>query len=242
MVGTLPINKKGGKALKKLLLVPVVLILMCLCALPVYADDPDMDVDVSVSTPGDVDLDVGINAGGDVDVTVDGVDFQEVANTAHQAMANTGADGSGSINTDDWWRYKKLYLDPMFQDLFINANLTNEQMDVVTQAIAKLIRENETVWVSINATDKRMENYLSLIRENSGTIDDLLAEDDLMYTRLMYGAEAHIALLDNRVSDEVFLLKQENTRLYYCLYGLGGCIVLIGIAMVLLNRKRHYWR
>ena len=144
MVSPYPI----GENMKKLLLIPMLILVLVLFATPVLAaDPPDMDVDIGIGTPGDVDLDVGINAGGDVDITIDGVDFKQTANTASSALnrANDAwhrQDG-GAINSADWYNYWYKEMAPVGDAI----NQLNGMMNFVMGAEAKLIEGDYIVVV-----------------------------------------------------------------------------------------------
>ena len=90
--------------MKRLFIVPLILILVLLTASPALAQS-GMDVDIGIVTPGDVDLDVGICAGGDIDITIDGVDFAQTANAAQEALDkinNRKGDGLWDFNFYYW--------------------------------------------------------------------------------------------------------------------------------------------
>jgi len=186
-----------------------VLMLLGLCATPVFATDPpDTEVDVTVVTPGDVDLDVGINAGGNVDVTVDGVDMKQTADTANHAlgMARSLREGGG-INTHDWYRYWSKEIAP-YQELLNNMD---SAIGIIANAEAMLIKGheltkeeiasiNEAVSIIRDTTASLDTAVASLEAETSGSISALQARDDEIWEQLMYGAEAHIAILDAQLA------------------------------------------
>ena len=204
--------------MKRLLLLPIVILVMCLSATPVLAaDPPDMDVDIDVYTPGDANVDISAQAGGDLNVSVNGEGLatdtmvQDAYNSALAAVRN--ATSGGAINSHDWWRYKSKYLDPLFADLFQNANVTNEQLSTTMNAVAHLIAVSEVTAEVNSEQDERISGIGSDLEDTKATMDKLKAQDEKTWDQLMNGAEYHLSLLDVREAEDVARLEADNAQL-----------------------------
>lgn len=170
-------------------------------SLALAADPPDTQVNVAVVTPGDVDLDVGVSAGGDVNVTVDGIDMKQTAAIAQEAFnrANSPTNFFG-----DYYLYWRITgIGPRIEGqiaelqalagLLVNsqAKLINEQGSLTSEN-GKLLSKIESLGKSINSSIKELQN------QNK----ELIAQDDKTWNQLMYGAEAHIAILNTQLDEQ----------------------------------------
>jgi len=198
---------------KRLLLIPVLVLLVLLCASPVFADD--MEVDIAVVTPGDVDLDVGINAGGDVGITIDGVDFQDTANTAQAAYDMATAPPQPTNFMGDWIQYWTI----TGLGARVDAQIAELQglISMIAAAEAKLIEGQELTGGEIDRIDRAL-GYIKTGNDSSFTgvnnaISGLQAQDEKTWNQLMYGAEHHLSLLDAREAEDVARLEVINTQL-----------------------------
>jgi len=268
--------------MKRLYLIPILVMVLLLIATPVFAADPSgMEVDVVVVAPGDVDLDVGINAGGDVDVTVDGVDFKQTAGTALAAYNRANEayhrqDG-GAINSADWYRYWNKEMAPIGDAI----NNINGVILLIADAEAKLIQGHEltteelssvqTMLASLDKVDEGMADAIgSLDTKTSVAFGSLQERDEVIWNQLMYGAEAHITILNEltaeqktsisglqvQVSNLTTKLETADTNnasllnytdylqrqyLYY-FWILGGVVILLSILLLVshLSNKKHW--
>jgi len=196
--------------MKKVFLVVIsMLILMILCASPVSATDPpDTEVDVTVVTPGDVDLDVGINAGGDVDVTVDGVDFKGTASLA-QAAYNQA---TYNPPTNHMWDYTYYWYRTGLGERIEGQIAELQQISgILLDANAKLIiatgqsaEGQEGLATRLTALSSETNESLSQLKADAELLradaQSMKARDDEIWSQLMYGAEAHIAILDAQLT------------------------------------------
>ena len=208
--------------MKRLWITPIILLVICLLATPVFAvDPPDTEVDVTVVTPGDVDLDVDIIAGGDVDVTVDGVDLKATASTAQTAYDK--AFGFNSWN--DFILYWRLTgIGPNIQGQIDELQAISV---LLMSAEAKLIQEQElneeelssiqTMLASFGKTNAETASALGTFgTEMTMELDSLQGRDDEIWNQLMYGAEAHITLLEGLTAEQesrIAMLQTETTSL-----------------------------
>ena len=177
--------------MKKLLLIPAVLLLLVLCATPALADDPpdppDTSIDITVVTPGDVEADIGINAGGDVDLNISGYPWH--------SHPPSGTPGYGAISAADYWRYWGEYVVPIIAQLQATSSVTALTVD----AVAKLIEEHELTATQIEELITELDTLDGEIGSNFDTIMLLVRqEDDRLNDMIINGAEAHIEA--NRLS------------------------------------------
>jgi uncharacterized protein YukE len=235
-------------------------------AAPVFAQDPpDTQVTVGVVTSGDVDLDVDINAGGDVDVTVDGVDLDATARMARIAYTNAKRnEGKGFVTYSEWYKYFYKEMKAYNQVL---ANM-DSVLGVLADAEAKLMQGQDLTKSEIGAIN---EALVGLKLEVGGSladinfaISDIKAQEEKTWNQLMYGAEAHIAILDTQLAEQQQVLTnlQADTKaeldvanlnyvnllnytdylqrqyLYYFWICGSGMVVLLGIVVGALLRKR----
>jgi hypothetical protein len=179
--------------LKRLLFIPIVMLLLCLWQVPVFAEDPpDTDVDIGVSSPGDVDLDVNVNAGGDTNVNINGNDLNNLATNQYVRDAIYARTSGGAINYNDWWRYKGMYLDPLFRDLYVLSDNNTRNIDLALTAVSRLILDGQV-------TDDQLAQFGATLHQ----IRQQMMTDELENSRqvaaledqLLNGAEFHIALL-----------------------------------------------
>ena len=204
--------------MKRLLIAIVISLVLASFATPVFAQDPpDTEVVVVVTTPGDVDLDVGINAGGDVDITVDGYDFDETARMAYQAYMDSRATGEGSINTADWYNYFNKEMKVYNQVL---AGMDNT-LGILANAEAKLMQGQDLTAVEIRAVNSALADWKLEVGGSLADVDSAIAsikaQEEKTWNQLMYGAEAHIALLDGRLAEtqqdlDALAIKTQNER------------------------------
>ena len=235
---------------RKLITCLMTLLLLVVFASPVLADD-GVDVGVVVVTPGDVDLDVGIVADGDVNITIDGVDFKETASLANAAW--NGVSG-GVMGTDDWWRYYRLYLLPTFK-------AQDAETEILTSAMLRLIIDKETSGIALQSVIAENKNLQILLLDATQSSEDA---DHKIWNQLMTGAERHIHLLTNEVSDyassndlqvedlkaqvksqeyQIYVLKHQSGIMWR--YGsivsvvFAGLLITMAIAFCLVVRKRN---
>lgn len=248
---------------KGMTVVAVVLITLLLMATPVLAQDPPgMEVDVDIYTPGDADVDIGIDAGGDVSVTIDGTDINE-------ALANVGEHPDGVIGPGDWWRYKALYLDPLFEGLNSGMMLNHQKLGTSMNAIARLIADGKVSQSDIQAINFELAKMSAANREFQVAS---VQRDDEIWNQLMYGAEAHLAILNGVVDGQavtITALRQQVDNqaayidalrqtmdannasfhgqleylrvqyMYYLWIVAGGALVLLALAVIALRRKAY---
>lgn len=245
--------------MKRLLVSIIVSLVLVSFATPVFAQDPpDTQVGVTVVTPGDVDLDVGINAGGDVDVTVDGVDLDATARMARFAYTNAKRnEGKGFVTYSEWYTY-------FYKEMKVyNQVLANMDgiLGVLADAEAKLVQGQDLTKSEIGAIN---EVLAGLKLEVGGSFADIKAQEEKTWNQLMYGAEAHIAILDTQLAEQQQTLTnlQTDTKaeldnanlnyvnllnytdylqrqyLYYFWICGGGMVVLLSIVLGALLRKR----
>jgi len=132
--------------MKKLFLVPILLIILSLVATPAFAaDPPDMEVDIAVSTGGDVDMDIGVNAGGDVDITIDGVDFKQTAGLAQAAYLHT------KERSNTMWDYTYYWNITGIGDMVMGA------INELRYAIEMLFVSQLELQEQLNATNARID-------------------------------------------------------------------------------------
>ena len=186
--------------MKKLLLIPVLLVVLLLSATPVFAGDPPpgTEVDVTVVTPGDVDLDVGINAGGDVDITIDGAKYPP------DNSLSGGAWGQGDVLS--WWGVESQYIQATFRQM-------QHTIDLLAVAGAKLISEQALTVEELEELDVALDEVANLVESTDASINALQestetsivalqSRDTEIWNQLMYGAEAHIVILEDRVDSQ----------------------------------------
>lgn len=187
--------------MNKIRLSSMAIALMVLMLVPSVAfaqDPPDLDVDIGIGTSGDVDLDIDINAGGDVDVTIDGVGLDE-------ALAEASRDKSSPENNHFMWDYTYYWRITGIGDRIEGQIAELQQISgLLLDANAKLIllsgqstekqRNLATRLAELNSeTD---ESLCQLKADADSVVESLQTRDDEIWNQLMYGAEAHIAILD----------------------------------------------
>ncbi len=246
---------------KFLLLIPVLLVIFLVHATPVLAyDPPDMDVDIGIDTPGDVDLDVNVSAGGDVEVTVDGVDFKQTARMAREAYSKATAPTNFLWDYSYYWQISgigpgiereiaelqelaKLLLDAEAK-LIQEHELTKDELSAIRTAVSSLDEANAEVAAALDSLDA----------ETSVALDSLRERDEEIWNQLMYGAEAHLASLEEVVVEQgtriaelqaqIDTLSTDNANLYayvdylqkwYLYYFQIGCGVVAALGAGLLS-------
>lgn len=239
------------KLLKVLIPICLLVAFLTMPASVALADDPpDVEVDVEIGSPGDVDVDVGIDAGGDVDVTVDGMDIRDEIGSLHQGVAKANrVDGSGSINTGDWYRYWYKEITPVITVI----NNLGGNFDLAVEAIAKLITEREVtdadleaVTAKVNEHDKTLYNDLSnlevdlanqgsMLLATQNSMLDIRSQAALMEDRIV-SLDAHITSLEQ----DLVLLQREASVLRFWCYGLGLAMLILTFAfgLVMFMRRR----
>jgi len=262
--------------MKRIFLVVIsVLMLLVLCVTPAFAQDPpDTEVDVTVVTLGDVDLDVGIVAGGNVDVTVDGVDLKETA-----ALAQT-AYNQANYNppTNHMWDYTYYWYRTGLGERIEGQIAELQQISgILIDANAKLIIATgqsaeglESLATRLMALSSETDEALCQLKVDAELLrvdaQSMKARDDEIWSQLMYGAEAHIAILDAQLAvqeSKVSGLQVELTsvkaqletadannyalrnyvdylqRQYmYYFWIVGGALVLLSVLLIVLLRRK----
>ena len=189
--------------MKRVFLVVIsVLMLLVLYATPVCATDPpDTEVDITVVTPGDVDLDVEINAGGDVDVTVDGVDFKDRAALAQLAYNEATYNPPTNHKWDYTYYWRITGIGPKIEG----------QIAELQQISSILLDANAKLIIATGQSSEEQGNLatrlVALSGETSESLNQLKVDtksmqvrDDEIWNQLMYGAEAHITILDAQLT------------------------------------------
>lgn len=223
------------------LILAVAIMLFCApMALAAGPDDGSIDVGITVVTPGDANVNVGIDAGGNVNLNVGGIDLNGLNNQVNKLSEN---DGSGSINTADWYRYFSKEMTPYTN--FISG--LGNTVSLLTEAEAKLISGQEL-------SQAEIANIGILINE-------LKTQDDKTWNQLMNGAEYHLSLMDTTVATQEAQIENlqaqldtaqaNNTDLrnytdylqrqylyYFWILG-GACLVLFVMSMVLFFRRQR---
>lgn len=193
--------------MKKIFLVVIsVLMLLMLCASPAFATDPpDIEVDVTVVTPGNVDLDVEINAGGDVDVTVDGVDLKETAALAQSAYNQANYNPPTNLMWDYTYYWQITGIGPQIERQIaelqqISSILLNSNAKLII-ATGQSAGEQESLAARLSVLGSETDETLLQLKADAGAVTKSLRErDDKIWNQLMYGAEAHIAILDEELT------------------------------------------
>ena len=140
--------------MKKLFLVPILLVILSLVATPVLAVDPiGTEVEVIVITPDAVDLDVKVVAGGDVDVTIDGVDFKQTANLARQAYVDANRPTNGAFD----FRYYYWTVTEVGRDVVDQFNRIWQTINLLIESQAKMILELEAANARIDELESRIK-------------------------------------------------------------------------------------
>ena len=189
--------------MKRLPLIPVLILMLLLLSTPVFAaDPPSTEVDVTVVTPGDVDLDVDIYAGGDVDVTIDGVDFKQTAATANDAYSTANdAYRKAFAPTNHLWDYSYYWSRSGIGNM-VEGRLAELEgvANLMISAQAKLIQGYELTSEEVSniniGLDRVRASSADSVKTIEATLNDLKAQDEKTWNQLMYGAEAHIAILE----------------------------------------------
>lgn len=184
---------------KKLLIIPILLLMPLLYASPVLADDPpDTEVDIVVVTPGNLDVDMELDSGGDVDITIDGVDFQDTAQTAASAYAGmfnmSNMLAGGAMSSVDWWRYYHRYLEPQLEGMGNAIGYNNQNLNLVADAVSSLVKQGNLTNTELSDIGNTL---VSLGRQIELEAERRDAQDSITWNQLMYGAEYHLSLLDN---------------------------------------------
>ena len=191
--------------MKKLFVIPLMILLVLLWVAPVLASDPpDVDVDIGVSTPGDVDLDVGINAGGDVDVTVDGVDFKQTAATAQEAYDRAFAPRYAMRDYTYYWNITGIgpRIEGQIADLQeVSALLANAESRLI-QGHELTTQDIEGISQSLGQVEAEARGTSVDVATMATTISDMQSLQDKTWNQLMYGAEAHISILDDELANQ----------------------------------------
>lgn len=253
--------------MKRLLVAIVIGLILVSFATPVFAQDPpDTQVTVGVVTPGNVDLNVGIDAGGNVSVTVDGVDLQETAGLARSAYDKSHEPTNFLWDFSYYWSLSGI--GPR-----INAQIAELQqlIDLLANSQVKLIVANDQSGQTATTLASRVK---ALTRELEASTSDLQTgmaklqeQDAVTWNQLMYGAEAHLAILDDQLTEQAQRMDDQGQRvnsleaslevantnnanlvnytdylqrqyLYYFWICGSGMVLLFGIALVALFRKR----
>jgi len=211
----------------KLMVELSVVLLSLIFATPCFAvDPPDTTVDVSVTTPGDVDLNVDINAGGSVSATIGGIDLgqtnfmaQDAYNAVHQPTNFMG----------DYVYYWNIT--GIGQRIESQIAQLQSVINLLANAQAMLIQNNQLTSVdisslsamllgatgNINATQHEIE-YLQAETESfristSQILSQMQSQDDKTWNQLMYGAEAHLAILQGVVDQQAQTIANLQTEL-----------------------------
>ena len=188
--------------MKRVIVVTVVAVLLLCFATPILADDPPgMEVDIGVSTPGDVDLNVDINAEGNVDVTIDGVDLQQTAGLAQEAYNKANEPKNFLWDYSYYWQLSGI--GPMVEGQLNQLNgLTNLLINAQAKLIqGQLLTGDEVGAISREIEDAKASNAASIAEINI-LMQKLQVQDEITWNQLMYGAEYHLGLLDNRVTEQ----------------------------------------
>lgn len=262
---------KGVNNMKRIIVAIVLGVLLLSFATPVLAGDPpDTQVQVSVSTPGDVDVDVDINAGGDVDITVDGVDLKETAGTA-QAAYNKAFAPKPAPN--GMWEYT-YYWDRTGLKAFIEGRITalETTANILANSQVKLIEQTSTNLYNIEEVSSGLKTTTSslskITSELKSSVKLLQEQDEITWNQLMYGAEAHLAILNTTVEEQATTISNLQTKLnetdstievvsnnnlilrnyvdylqrqylyYFWILG-GACLILLIISVYALVRTRR---
>lgn len=182
-----------------------VLMMLVLCANPVFAQDPpDVDVDIAVVSQGDVDLDVDIGAGGNVDVTIDGVGLDE-------ALAEASRDKSRPKNNHFMWDYMYYWqitgIGPMIEGQIaelqqIGGLLLDANAKLIT-AMGQSTEGQENLAARLTALNDETNESLCQLKADAEFVTGALhTRDNKIWDQLMYGAEAHIAILDHQLATQ----------------------------------------
>lgn len=265
---------------RRLAIILLVLVCLALNATPVFAaDPPGTEVDVVVVTPGDVDLNVGINAGGDVDVTIDGVDFKQTTATANYAASKAQDAYNRTRNAFTPWDFQ--YYWNMEVGPYVMGQIAELQglTMLLLDAEAKLIEGHELTKEEITDVRVALSTLANVDTETISALDGLDAEtfmalsslqerDDVIWNQLMYGAEAHIAVLEEDAlvlraevntltsageslqaqldmtrADHASLVEHSNYSqqqlLYYIWTLAGACVLLFGAAVVIFATRQR---
>lgn len=192
--------------MKKVFLTVIsVLMLLVLYASPAFAQDPpDLDVDIGIGTPGDVDLDIGINAGGDVDITVDGVDFKATAALAQSAYNQAHYNPPTNHKWDYvyYWRITGIgdRIEGQIAELQQISSLLLEANAKLIIATGQSAEEQGNLAVRLVELNSETNESLSHLKADAELLradaQSMKVRDDEIWNQLMYGAEAHIAILD----------------------------------------------
>jgi hypothetical protein len=191
--------------MKKLFIIPVVLLLLSVFALPVYASDPsDIEVDIGIVTPGDANINLDVNAGGDANVVVDGVDFKDVAGIAQSAYnIATAPKPPTNFMWDYTYYWERTGLKEYYDSQLAQLGGISELLLV---AQAKLIDDNGDNAATVSQLLEVLNEASVDISNLEGYVATLQAQDEKTWNQLMYGAEAHISILED-------VAKQQKVRI-----------------------------
>lgn len=193
--------------MKKLFLIPALLILVLLSATPVFADDPpDTEVGIGITTPGNVDIDVDIDAGGDITMNLDG--------TPYPPAPQAGSPGNGAMSSRDYWRYWTKYIQPIIDQLGVTNSNTNLALD----AVAKLIQNDRLTQGQIkelaNELDDQQVCMIRQIVDSMELAEAVGEEDSRLQDMIVNGAETHIEMnrleLQSQMGQVTFLQEESN--------------------------------
>jgi hypothetical protein len=193
--------------MKRLLLIIPVIILLLAMVSPALADDPpdgDVNVDIGISTGGDANVDVDVNAGGDANINVNGNNLNDLATNQDvqdslYGLPGTGTSSRGCIDTQDWWRYYYQYLVPVFSQLKALSDNNTVNLDLAMSAIVKLIGSDNLTRADIETIKGGLEFISRAVNNNDKLRVDA---DTALWNQLMYGAEAHLSILQAKVDGQ----------------------------------------
>ncbi len=180
--------------MKRLLLLPVAVLALCLFATPVLAaDPPGMDVDISIVTPGDADVGIDVQAGGSSSIIVDGVDFKHVEGMANQAWLRANEPSFTMWDFGYYWERTGLkeYYDQQLAEYY-------QMLDILAIAQVQLIGATEEGQANIAQVALTLDSLDSNVVSMSSEIASLQGQAEETWNQLMYGAEAHIDILEDR--------------------------------------------
>jgi len=205
---------------KIFIVIPLAIILLLLFVTPVFAGDPldtDTQVTVEVVTLGNVDLDVGVNAGGDVSVVVDGYDIDAMAAQVDAAQSylttlrqSPGMNVVTDVNFGVLWDKKMAAYAGFLNDMDYAIGMLAEAQAKLIQGYTLNRDELTNLGVAIVSISDTMK---ALDATTSGTFNELRQRDDEIWNQLMYGAEAHILLLQEAIAKQANLIEQQKRQL-----------------------------
>ena len=190
--------------MKKIRLSVLAIILSVFLLVPSVAfaqSPPGIDVDIDIGTPGDADVDIDISAGGDVDVTVDGVDFKATAGLAQSAWDSANAPTNHLWDFGYYWELSGI--GPRVEG---QISELQQMAGIMLNANAKLITATDQTAIGQRELEAR---YAALCEETDAlraVSATMSARDDVIWNQLMYGAEAHLAILNDVVDGQVAII------------------------------------